>query len=136
MEAEASSIHVYESELVHGLLQTADYYRTFLRTAPAAADGEEAERKIEVRLARQELLTGEDPPDYWVVLNEAVIRRVVGGAAARPGSNGSCQRLDGAHQTVGIAGRIAVWASAEAHCKVLTLMHDFLSADRGPDASG
>ena len=34
LEAEASSIHVYESELVHGLLQTADYYRAFLRTAP------------------------------------------------------------------------------------------------------
>ncbi len=53
-----------------------------MRTAPAAVDGEEAERKIEVRLARQELLTGEDPPEYWAVLNEAVIRRVVGGADA------------------------------------------------------
>ncbi len=82
LEAEASSVHVYESELVDGLLQTADYYRAFLRTAPAAVDGEEAERKIEVRLARQELLTGEDPPEYWAVLNEAVIRRVVGGADA------------------------------------------------------
>lgn len=82
LEAEASSVHVYESELVHGLLQTADYYRAFLRTAPAAVDGDEAERKIEVRLARQERLTGDDPPEYWAVLNEAVIRRVVGGAEA------------------------------------------------------
>ncbi len=80
LEAEASSVQVYESELVDGLLQTADYYRAFLRTAPAAADEDQAERKIEVRLARQERLTGEDPPDYWAVLNEAVIRRVVGGA--------------------------------------------------------
>jgi transcriptional regulator with XRE-family HTH domain len=80
LEAEASSVHVYESELVHGLLQTADYYRAFLRTAPAAADEDHAERKIEVRLARQERLTGDDPPEYWAVLNEAVIRRVVGGA--------------------------------------------------------
>jgi transcriptional regulator with XRE-family HTH domain len=80
LEAEASSVRVYESELVHGLLQTADYYRAFLRAAPAAAGDDEADRKIEVRLARQERLTGDDPPDYWAVLNEAVIRRVVGGA--------------------------------------------------------
>jgi transcriptional regulator with XRE-family HTH domain len=80
LEAEASSIHVYESELVHGLLQTPGYYRAFLRTAPVAADDEEAERKVAVRLARQERLTGENPPDYWAVLNEAVIRRAVGGA--------------------------------------------------------
>lgn len=79
LEAEASSVRVYESELVHGLLQTADYYRAFLRAAPAAAADAEAERKIEVRLARQERLTGDDPPEYWAVLNEAVIRRVVGG---------------------------------------------------------
>jgi transcriptional regulator with XRE-family HTH domain len=80
LEAEASSVRVYEAELVHGLLQTADYYRAFLRAAPAAAGDDEADRKIEVRLARQERLTGDDPPDYWAVLNEAVIRRVVGGA--------------------------------------------------------
>ena len=80
LEAEASALHVYESELVHGLLQTADYYRTFLRTAPAAGNDDEVERKIAVRLARQERLTGDDPPEYWAVLNEAVIRRVVGGA--------------------------------------------------------
>jgi transcriptional regulator with XRE-family HTH domain len=80
MEAEASSVHVYESELVHGLMQTADYYRAFIGAAPAAASDEDAERKIAVRLARQERLTGEDPPEYWAVLNEAVIRRPVGGA--------------------------------------------------------
>src|SRR3984957_10666681 len=85
LEAEASSVRVYESELVHGLLQTADYYRTFLRAAPAVAGDDEADRKIEVRLARQERLTGEDPPEYWAVLNEAVIRRVVGGARVMRG---------------------------------------------------
>jgi transcriptional regulator with XRE-family HTH domain len=80
LEAEASTIRVYEAELVDGLLQTPEYYRAFLGAAPAAAADAEAERKIEVRLARQERLTGEDPPEYWAVLNEAVIRRVVGGA--------------------------------------------------------
>jgi transcriptional regulator with XRE-family HTH domain len=85
LEAEASSVRVYEAELVHGLLQTADYYRAFLQAAPAAAGDDEADRKIEVRLARQERLTGDDPPDYWAVLNEAVIRRVVGGARVMRG---------------------------------------------------
>jgi transcriptional regulator with XRE-family HTH domain len=85
LEAEASSVRVYEAELVHGLLQTVDYYRAFLRAAPAAAADAEADRKIEVRLARQERLTADDPPDYWAVLNEAVIRRVVGGARVMRG---------------------------------------------------
>jgi transcriptional regulator with XRE-family HTH domain len=78
LETEARSIHGYASELVPGPLQTADYYRAFLRTPPAVSD-EEAERKVALRLARQERLTGDDPPEYWAVLNEAVIRRPVGG---------------------------------------------------------
>jgi transcriptional regulator with XRE-family HTH domain len=81
LEAEAASIRVYEAELVDGLLQTPDYYRAFLRAAPAAADDHQADRKIEVRTARQERLTADDPPEYWAVLNEAVIRRAVGGPA-------------------------------------------------------
>lgn len=79
LETEAASIHVYEAELVHGLLQTPEYYRAFLQTAPAAGSDEEIERKIAVRSVRQERLTNDQPPAYWAVLNEAVIRRVVGG---------------------------------------------------------
>jgi transcriptional regulator with XRE-family HTH domain len=85
LEAEAASIREYAAELVPGLLQTPEYYRAFLQTAPAAGTDEQIERKIEVRLARQERLTGDDPPEYWAVLNEAVIRRVVGGAEAMRG---------------------------------------------------
>jgi transcriptional regulator with XRE-family HTH domain len=79
METGASSIRVYESELVHGLLQTEDYARAVMRAAPVAATDEEAERKVALRAARQERLTGDEALDYWAVLNEAVIRRVVGG---------------------------------------------------------
>jgi transcriptional regulator with XRE-family HTH domain len=79
LESEAASIRVYEAELVHGLLQTPDYYRAFLRAAPAAATRDEIERMIAVRTARQERLTGDEPPEYWAVFNEAVIRRAVGG---------------------------------------------------------
>jgi transcriptional regulator with XRE-family HTH domain len=81
LEAEAAVIHDYAAELVPGLLQTADYYRAFMHAAPAAGDEETIERKAAVRLARQERLTGDDPPRLWAVLNEAVIRRVVGGSA-------------------------------------------------------
>jgi transcriptional regulator with XRE-family HTH domain len=77
LETEARSIHVYAAELVHGLLQTADYHRSFLSVAQTS--DEDAERRVALRLARQERLTGDDPPEYWAVLNEAVIRRVVGG---------------------------------------------------------
>jgi transcriptional regulator with XRE-family HTH domain len=79
LEAEAASVHEYAAELVPGLFQTPDYYRAFMRTAPAAGDEEAVERKIAVRTARQERLTADAPPECWAVLNEAVIRRIVGG---------------------------------------------------------
>lgn len=82
LESEASVIHEYTAELVPGLLQTADYYRAFLSTAPADAD---IERKIRVRAERQERLTAADAPEYWAVLNEAVIRRSVGPNGAMRG---------------------------------------------------
>src|SRR5262245_48293272 len=72
LETEATTIQVYEAELVDGLLQTPEYYGAFLRAAPAVAPQEEIERKIAVRTARQERLTGDDPPEYWAIINEAV----------------------------------------------------------------
>lgn len=79
LETEAASTRAYESELMPGLLQTPAYYRAFLRAAPAAGNDDEIEHKIEVRSARQERLTRENPLKFWAVVNEAVIRRVVGG---------------------------------------------------------
>lgn len=101
LEAEAAVIHDYAAELVPGLLQTADYYRAFMRAAPAAGDEETIERKAAVRLARQERLTGDDPPRFWAVLNEAVIRRVVGGASTmRAQLQHIAETADLAHVTV------------------------------------
>ena len=80
LEAAAAAIHEYAAELVPGLFQTADYYRAFLQTAPVADDEETIERKIAVRIERQDRLTAADAPGCWAVLNEAVIRRMVGGA--------------------------------------------------------
>jgi transcriptional regulator with XRE-family HTH domain len=80
LEAEAAAIREYAAELVPGLLQTPGYYRAFLQAAPAAGTDGQITAKIDVRTARQDRLASDDPPDYWAVLNEAVIRRAVGGA--------------------------------------------------------
>lgn len=79
LESSASELNGYESELVHGILQTEDYARAILSMAPNSDDDDTIENKIAVRTKRQARLTGDDPLSVWLVLNEAVIRRVVGG---------------------------------------------------------
>jgi transcriptional regulator with XRE-family HTH domain len=79
LESEAAAIREYDAELIPGMFQTEDYYRAYMLAAPAAGDEEAIERKIAVRTARQERLTADDAPEVWVVLNEAAIRRMVGG---------------------------------------------------------
>ncbi|MDA8371404.1 MAG: helix-turn-helix transcriptional regulator [Nocardiopsaceae bacterium] len=81
LEAAADSIRTYENELVHGLLQTPEYARAVYLAAQPHLSEEERERYIELRMARQEVLTSTECPDLWFILNEAVIRRVVGGPA-------------------------------------------------------
>lgn len=94
LESEASTIHQYAAELVPGLLQTAGYYQAFLGTAPG--DPRITGKEVEVRAARQERLTSdEDPPEFWAVLNEAVIRRNVGGREAMRAQLGRLAELSG-----------------------------------------
>lgn len=81
LEAEAADLRSYDAELVPGLLQTPDYYRAYLSTAPMSASAEEIDRKIEFRQARQQRVVGDEPLQLWSILNEAAIRRPVGGAA-------------------------------------------------------
>jgi hypothetical protein len=79
LEAEAATLSCYQAEFMHGLLQTRDYARAVHRASLPAATEEAIEQLVEVRMARQELLTSSDAPQLWLVLNEAVLRRVVGG---------------------------------------------------------
>jgi transcriptional regulator with XRE-family HTH domain len=79
LESSASELNGYESELVPGIMQTKDYMRAIMSTAPTNDDDDAIESKITVRANRQARLTGDDPLSVWLVLNEAVIRRVVGG---------------------------------------------------------
>jgi transcriptional regulator with XRE-family HTH domain len=78
LEESASLIRAYEPQVVPGLLQTADYARSITAASFPGATAEETDRRVALRLARQELLRRPAPPDYWVVLDETVLRRPVG----------------------------------------------------------
>ena len=79
LEAEASEIRTYQPELIHGLLQTEAYARAVIRVGRPGDTTEEIERRVQVRMTRQEILARDDPPRVRVVLNEAAVRRLVGG---------------------------------------------------------
>jgi transcriptional regulator with XRE-family HTH domain len=79
LEAETTGIRSYENSLVHGLLQTADYARAVLRELQPRHTAEQVERQVDLRMARQQRLQDEPALDLWVIHDEAVIRRVVGG---------------------------------------------------------
>lgn len=81
LEDSAETINQYESELVPGLLQTEAYAEQVMSMPPGYIDEEETQRRVKVRLARQSLLTKPRAPHLNVVVNEAVLRRPVGGPA-------------------------------------------------------
>ncbi|PJE97981.1 transcriptional regulator [Streptomyces carminius] len=81
LESEASLIRSYEPHCVPGLLQTEDYARALLRTGFPAADEEELDRRVALRMGRQQLLAKPGAPRLWMVLDEQVLRRPVGNAA-------------------------------------------------------
>ncbi|MGW4420860.1 helix-turn-helix domain-containing protein [Streptosporangium sp. NPDC004631] len=81
LEAEASALRNYESDLVHGLLQTEDYARAVYRAGKVTDAPGEIERHVSLRMARQDVITrSERPMDFWAIVNEAALRRRVGGA--------------------------------------------------------
>jgi transcriptional regulator with XRE-family HTH domain len=81
LERNAVSIQDYALGTIPGLLQTADYAREVVRAAAREWTPYEMEQRVEGRLARQQLLSGEDAPRYEVVIDEAVLHRVVGSPA-------------------------------------------------------
>lgn len=79
IEGEVSEIRSYQPEAIDGRLQTEGYIRALMLADVDIPSGEELERRIAVRVTRQEQLRGDDAPKMWVVLNEAALRREVGG---------------------------------------------------------
>ncbi|HEX6467804.1 MAG TPA: helix-turn-helix transcriptional regulator [Streptosporangiaceae bacterium] len=81
IEEEASSIRIYQSEVVPGLVQTEAYARATYAAEPIVPPDDEIDRHVAVRLGRlKQLLEVGDPPEIWLVLSEAALRRRVGGA--------------------------------------------------------
>lgn len=83
MEAEAGAARQWECLVVPGLLQTEEYARhvIFGWDVLAKLPPQELERQIEVRMRRQQILHRAEPLEYTVVLDESVLRRMVGNAA-------------------------------------------------------
>jgi transcriptional regulator with XRE-family HTH domain len=80
LESAATLIRTYEGQLVPGLLQTEDYMRAVIAGAHLDDPPGEAEQRVQLRLGRQALLERADAPRLWAVVDEAALRRPVGGA--------------------------------------------------------
>jgi hypothetical protein len=76
LEHAAKSIRTFEAQLIPGLLQTADYARAIVALG---YENVEAARRVELRRRRQEILDRPGAPTLWAVVDEAVIRRPIGG---------------------------------------------------------
>lgn len=76
-ERRATSLRTWEPLLVPGLLQTADYARAILAADPETTE-EQLSELVAARLERQAILDRPNPPALWVVLDEAVLHRLIG----------------------------------------------------------
>jgi transcriptional regulator with XRE-family HTH domain len=81
LEAEATALRSYSDRLVHGLLQTAQYCRAVIRAGDHRASEEAVESRVRLRMQRQEVLRKRRPPLLRSIMDEAAIRRPIGGRA-------------------------------------------------------
>ncbi|HET9079050.1 MAG TPA: DUF5753 domain-containing protein [Trebonia sp.] len=88
LEESAALIRAYQPQVVPGLLQTEAYVRAITAASFPAENEEDTERRVALRLARQDLLKRPAPPEYWVVLEETVLRRPIGGPEVMRGQIG------------------------------------------------
>src|SRR5215212_5218938 len=80
LEASAALIRTYEVQFVPGLLQTEAYARAVVRLGHGNAKPEEIDRRVALRMQRQAILDRAEPAQLWGVVDEAVLRRPIGGA--------------------------------------------------------
>jgi hypothetical protein len=78
LETEAEAIRLYEVQLVPGLLQTSEYARAVLRAHYHFEPPAQIERRVKLRMARQQLVIEQNNTPIWAVLDEAVLRRQMG----------------------------------------------------------
>jgi len=75
LEQDAAMLRTFALQFIPGLLQTPDYARAVIRLAHTGIEG--IQRRVELRMRRQRLLTRDDPPMLWAVIDESVLRRSV-----------------------------------------------------------
>ncbi|MFE1366707.1 Scr1 family TA system antitoxin-like transcriptional regulator [Streptomyces anulatus] len=83
--ARAAVIRQYAAHAVPGLLQTPEYARALLSVGHSLRGAEHLEERVAARLDRQTRLTDPGRPELWIILDEAVLRRPVGGSAVMRG---------------------------------------------------
>jgi transcriptional regulator with XRE-family HTH domain len=81
LEEAASRIRAYEVQFVPGLLQTEGYARAVTMLGHAAAPAAEIDRRVQLRMDRQKLMSRDGAPHLWAVVDEAVVRRPIGSPA-------------------------------------------------------
>jgi len=81
LETAAVLIRSYEVQFVPGLLQTEAYARAVIQIGFSSANTEEIDRRVKLRIDRQKILRRPDPPQLWAVVDEAALRRPIGGVS-------------------------------------------------------
>ena len=79
LETSASRIQTYELMFVPGLLQTEDYARAIITSGHPDRATDDDERRLTVRMRRQQMLGRRDSPTMWAILDESVLHRPIGG---------------------------------------------------------
>jgi transcriptional regulator with XRE-family HTH domain len=138
-EAEAVALWSFEHSMLPGLLQTQEYARAILETHPNVT-AEQVTERVAARLARQAVLDRDTPPVLWVLLDENVLHREIGGAkimhdqlahlagmARRPNITVQVIPRAGAHP--GLLGAFVVAETPNAQVAYLEHIADGLTTD-------
>ncbi|WP_413808844.1 helix-turn-helix domain-containing protein [Streptomyces sp. OE57] len=122
LERKASRVLDYSTNLVIGILQTKDYARAIFRSSHPREEAEVIEGKVAARLSRREVFELETPPLLWVILHEACLRTVVGGADVM---TGQLEYLLTAAESPHIKLQVMPFSAGApaAHAKPFTLLH-------------
>jgi hypothetical protein len=88
LEAAASLIRTFDLQFINGLFQTKEYARAVAVIGQRGIPSSEIDRRVDVRIKRQELLTADRAPRVWSVIDEAALRRAVGGSDVMRGQLG------------------------------------------------
>ncbi|SFN29095.1 helix-turn-helix domain-containing protein [Actinomadura madurae] len=80
LEAEARSIHDFQLHLIPGLLQTDEYARAVISSGISQGKTPDVDGLVEIRMHRQRILFGDDPPHFWSIVSEAALYQRLGGS--------------------------------------------------------